>query len=42
MSQKINHIITANEGTALSIAAGYHLATNKIPLFIYKTQVLEI
>ena len=31
---KNNHIITANEGTALSIAAGYHLATNKIP-FVY-------
>lgn len=25
------HIIAANEGSALSIAAGYHLATNKIP-----------
>lgn len=26
------HIIAANEGSALSIAAGYHLATNKVPL----------
>jgi phosphonopyruvate decarboxylase len=31
---KNNHIITANEGTALSLATGYHLATNKIP-FVY-------
>ncbi len=29
---KKNHVISANEGSALSIAAGYHLATNKIPL----------
>ncbi|EGR30694.1 phosphonopyruvate decarboxylase, putative [Ichthyophthirius multifiliis] len=27
-----NHIITANEGSALATAAGYHLATNKVPL----------
>lgn len=27
-----NHIITANEGTAMGMAAGYHLATNRIPL----------
>ena len=26
------HIIAANEGSAISIGAGYHLATNKIPL----------
>jgi len=26
------HIITANEGNAIALAAGYHLATNKIPL----------
>lgn len=31
---KNNHIISANEGTSLSLAAGYHLATNKIP-FVY-------
>ena len=29
---KKNHIISANEGSAMGIAAGYHLATNKIPL----------
>jgi phosphonopyruvate decarboxylase len=29
---KRNHIIAANEGGALAIAAGYHLATGKIPL----------
>ena len=27
-----NHIISANEGGAISLAVGYHLATNKIPL----------
>jgi len=26
------HIITANEGSAIALATGYHLATNKIPL----------
>lgn len=26
------HIIAANEGTAVGIAAGYHLATNKFPM----------
>lgn len=25
------HVIAANEGTAVSLAAGYHMATNKIP-----------
>ena len=29
---KKNHIISANEGSAISLAAGYHLATKKIPL----------
>jgi len=27
-----NHIIAANEGNAIAIAAGYHIATNKIPV----------
>jgi len=27
-----NHIISANEGNALSIGIGHHLATNKVPL----------
>jgi len=27
-----NHIIAANEGNAVGLAIGYHLATNKIPL----------
>ena len=27
-----NHIIAANEGNAISLGIGYHLATNKIPL----------
>ena len=27
-----NHIIAANEGNALSIGIGYHLATNNLPL----------
>ena len=29
---KQNHIITANEGGAVAVASGYHLATNKIPV----------
>jgi phosphonopyruvate decarboxylase len=29
---KKKHIISANEGSALGLAAGYHLATNEIPL----------
>src|SRR5215469_11332041 len=27
-----NHIIAVNEGAAIALAAGYHLATGKIPL----------
>jgi phosphonopyruvate decarboxylase len=27
-----NHIIAANEGNAVALAAGYHLATGKIPV----------
>lgn len=27
-----NHIITANEGNAVALASGYHLATSKIPV----------
>ena len=27
-----NHIIAANEGNAAALAAGYHLATGKIPV----------
>lgn len=29
---KNNHIIAANEGNAVALAAGYHMATGKIPL----------
>lgn len=31
-SEKKNHIITANEGSAIAIATGYHFATKHIPL----------
>ena len=31
-SNALNHIITANEGNAIALATGYHLATNKVPL----------
>ena len=34
-----NHIITANEGGAVGIGIGYHLATNKVPL-IYICKIL--
>ncbi len=27
-----NHVIAANEGNAVGLAAGYHLATNKVPV----------
>ena len=27
-----SHVIAANEGNAIALAAGYNLATNKIPL----------
>jgi phosphonopyruvate decarboxylase len=33
-SKNNNHIIAANEGGAISLGVGYHIATNKIP-FIY-------
>ena len=29
---KNNHIIAANEGNALALSIGYHLATEKLPL----------
>ena len=29
-----NHVITANEGSSIALATGYHLATNKVP-FVY-------
>lgn len=32
ISRNNNHIIASNEGTAMAIAAGYNLATNKIPV----------
>ena len=28
-ADKKNHIITANEGSAIAVATGYHFATNK-------------
>jgi len=31
-ASKQNHIIAANEGNSIAIAAGYHLSTGKIPL----------
>jgi len=31
-TEQKNHIIAANEGSAVGIGAGYHLATNKYPL----------
>ena len=31
-NNKICHLVAANEGNALALAAGYHLATNKLPL----------
>ncbi len=31
-TSKQKHIIAANEGNAIALAAGYHMATNKIPM----------
>ena len=31
-ADKKNHIITANEGSAIAVATGYHFATKQIPL----------
>ena len=36
LPEKKNHIIAANEGTAVSLAIGYHLATKKLDVFICK------
>ena len=33
--KSINHIIAANEGAAISLGIGYHLASNKIPLVYF-------
>ena len=35
---KKNHIISTNEGSAVSIGIGYYLSTKKLPLFRTKTQ----
>tara|TARA_B110000014_G_C20126606_1_gene600859 strand:- start:377 stop:1507 length:1131 start_codon:yes stop_codon:yes gene_type:complete len=35
-----NHIIAANEGNALSLGIGYHLATNNIPLIYFQNSGL--
>ena len=37
---KDRHIITANEGGAVSLAAGYHLSTKKIPLVYFQNSGL--
>ncbi len=39
---KENHIITANEGTAIAMAAGYHMATGKNPLVYLQVYFLII
>ena len=31
-SFKKNHLVTANEGSAIGLGIGYHLSTNKIPI----------
>ena len=35
-----NHIITANEGNAIGLAAGYHLASGKLPLVYFQNSGL--
>ena len=35
-----NHVIAANEGAAVGLAIGYHLATGKIPLVYFQNSGL--
>ena len=37
---KKNHVITANEGGAVSLATGYHLASKKIPVVYFQNSGL--
>jgi phosphonopyruvate decarboxylase len=37
-----NHIIAANEGNALALGIGYHLASGKLPLIYMQNSVSEI
>jgi len=39
-TDKSEHIIAANEGAAVGLAAGYHLATGKIPLVYFQNSGL--
>ena len=36
-----NHVIAANEGTALGISMGYHLSSEKIPLILSLIHISE-
>ena len=36
-----NHIIAANEGNAIALAAGYNLATGKLPMVYMQNSGLE-
>ena len=38
---KNHHIIAANEGNCTALAAGYHLATGKVPVVYMQTVVKE-
>ena len=37
-----NHIITANEGTAIAIASGYHLASGKTAMVYLQARISYI
>lgn len=37
-----SHIVAANEGAAIGLAVGYHLATNKIPVVYILHSILSI
>ena len=39
--KKREHIIAANEGNAIALAAGYHIATGKIPLVYMLSNYLQ-
>ncbi len=36
---KENHLITANEGTAIALASGYHMATGKNPMVYLQVDI---
>ena len=42
ITDKKHHVITPNEGNAVALATGYHLATGKIPLIYLQNSILKM